>query len=124
MIRIELTRAILMPDFFLRTSIIHFRMVLYLVTYLVRVTVSLLCRLQAESKIHVPIYPHPILVKGEEIVRPCDQHINGTVTVRKHVTKYKNMQKWMMNFSQNLRIAALKLFEFLSPNLSIYSKLI
>ena len=39
-------------------STIHFRMVLYLVTCFLRATVSLLCRLQAVSKIHVPIYSY------------------------------------------------------------------
>ena len=34
--------------------------VLYLVTRFLRVTVSLLCRLKAVSKIHVPMYPYLI----------------------------------------------------------------
>ena len=57
--RIELTRAILMPRFsnFLRNSTLHFGMFLYLVTCYLRGTVSLLWRLQAVPKIHVPIYP-------------------------------------------------------------------
>ena len=67
-----------------------------------------------------------LLVKGEEIVRPCDRHSNETVT-RKHVTKYKHMQKWMSNFSEILRIVALKLLgltRFASPNQSIYFTLV
>ena len=61
-IRIELIRAILMPrcSNFLRNSMIYFRMFLYLETCFLRVTVSLLCRLQAVLKIHVPIYPYQI----------------------------------------------------------------
>ena len=49
--RIELTRAILMPRFsnFLRNSTIHFDMCLYLVPYFLRVTVSLLCRSQGRT---------------------------------------------------------------------------
>ena len=35
-------------------------------------------------------------MKGDEIVLPCDRHSNETVTIRKHVTKYKNMRKWMV----------------------------
>ena len=35
-------------------------------------------------------------VKRDEIVRPCERHSNETATVRKHVTKYKNMRKWMV----------------------------
>ena len=38
----------------------HFRMFLYLVTCFLRATVSLLCRLQAVSNLHVPIYPYLI----------------------------------------------------------------
>ena len=61
-IRIEITRAILMPRFsdFRRNSTIHFRIILYLETCFLRVMVSLLCRLQAVSKIHVPINPYLI----------------------------------------------------------------
>ena len=36
--------------------------------------------------------------KGDEIVRPCDRHSNETVTFRKHVSKYKNMRQWMVEF--------------------------
>ena len=38
------------------------------------------------------------LVKGDEIVRACDQHSNKTVTLRKHISKYKNMRKRMVEF--------------------------
>ena len=56
--RIELTRAILMSwlSNILRNSSIHFRMFLYLETCFIRVTVSLLCRLQDVSMTHVSIY--------------------------------------------------------------------
>ena len=93
-IRIELTRAILMHRLsnFLKNSIIHIYMFLYCVTCFLRVTVSLLCRLQAVLKVFVPIYPYLIIVKAIEIVGRCDQLSNKTVT-RQHVTKYKNMQK-------------------------------
>ena len=37
-------------------------------------------------------------MKGDEIVRPCDRHSNETVTLKKHVKKYKHMQKWMDEF--------------------------
>ena len=55
--RIELTEAILMTRFsnFLKNSIIHFRMFLYLETCFLRVTIS-----QAVSKIHAPMYPYLI----------------------------------------------------------------
>ena len=80
-IRIELTGAILMARFsnFLRNSIIHLRRFLYLATCYLRVTVSLLCRLQAVSKIHVPIHPYLI---SEGTLSPARHE---TVTLRKHV---------------------------------------
>ena len=102
-IRIALTRVILMLWFsnFQRKSIINFRMFLYLETYFLRVTVSLLCRLQAVLLIHVQIYPYQIS-KGRRIVRPCDQHSNETVTLRKRVTKYKNMRNGWSNFFKKI----------------------
>ena len=30
-------------------------------------------------------------MKGDKIVSPCDRHSNGTVTLKKHVSKYKPM---------------------------------
>ena len=37
-------------------------------------------------------------MKGDEIVRACDQHRNETVTLKKHFTKYKNIRKRMVEF--------------------------
>ena len=39
-----------------------------------------------------------LLVKGDEILRACDRHSNETVTSGKNVTKYKPMQKWIVEF--------------------------
>ena len=66
-------------------------------------------------------------MKGDEIVRPCDRHSNETVTLKKHVTKYKNMRKRMVEFLRKFKNEALKLLEltrFLSLNQSIYSYLL
>ena len=38
------------------------------------------------------------LVNGDEIVRSFDRYCNETVTLRKHVTKYKHMRKWIVEF--------------------------
>ena len=60
LMRIELIGSILWPrlsDFLINLSI-YFHMLSYLVTCFPRVTVSLLCRSQAVSMIHVAIYPH------------------------------------------------------------------
>ena len=106
--QIELTRAILMPwrSIFLGNSTIHFhvRMFLYRITCFLRIAVSLLCQLQAVSKIHVPIYP-----KGNEIFRLCDRHNNETVTLGKHVTKYKHMRKWLVEFLRNFENPGIKI---------------
>ena len=34
----------------------------------------------------------------DKIVLACDRHSNETVTLRKHVTKYKHIQKWIVEF--------------------------
>ena len=113
-----------MPRFwnFLRNSIIHFRMFLYLVTCFLRITVSLQCRLQAVSKIHVIIYPY-LISEWRRFVWNCDRQSNETVTLRKHVTKYETCENGWLNFSENFRIVVklLELTRFLSPNPSIHS---
>ena len=38
------------------------------------------------------------LVKEDEIVRAFDRHSNETVILRKHVTKFNNMRKLMVEF--------------------------
>ena len=35
---------------------------------------------------------------GDETARACDRHSYETVTLRKHVTKYKSKRKWMVKF--------------------------
>ena len=51
-------------------------------------------------------------------------NFNETVTLRKHVAKYKTCENEWLNFSENMRIMELKLREstrFLWPILSIHS---
>ena len=76
------------------------------------ITVSLLCRLEAASKYMFQFIPIE-LVKGDEIV--CDD----TVTPRKHSTKHKNIQKWMVKVLRKFKnpVKLLELTRFLSPNL-------
>ena len=55
------------------------------------------------------------IVKGDEIVRSCDRHSNETVTLKKHVTRYKHMLKWMVQFfrkfeNRGIKIAGVKSF--------------
>ena len=70
-------------------------------------------------------------MKGDLIAQVYDGHNNETVTLTKHVTKGMTILILMRknrssNFSENLRVAAIKLFElpqFASPNplnLAIY----
>ena len=48
-------------------------------------------------------------MKGDEIVRPCDRHSIETVTLRKHVTKYKNTRKWIAEFLRKFENHAIKI---------------
>ena len=48
-------------------------------------------------------------MKGDVIVRPCDRHSNETVTVRKHVTKYKNMRKLLIEFPPKIDNRGIKI---------------
>ena len=63
--RIRLIRAILSSR--LSNLTLHFRMFLYLATWLLRIMVSLLCRSQVVSKMHDPIY-HYQISEGDEMV--------------------------------------------------------
>ena len=128
MIRIELTRAILMRRFsnLLRNSIINFRMFLYLETCFLRVTDSLLCRSQALSKIHVSIYPYLINEWRRNYLTlwPAQQ---WNCNSRNELPNIKTCENWLSNFSENLWIIALKLLLltwFLSPksiNLQLFT---
>ena len=48
------------------------------------------------------------IVKGGEIVRPCDRRSNETVTLGKYVTKYKNVRKWMVEFLKTFKNRGIK----------------
>ena len=116
-VKIELTRAILMPRFsnFLRNSTIYFCMFLYLKTCFVRVTVSLLFQLQSVSKIHVPFYPYLISERRRNcsILWPAQQsrsqEISGNINLRKHVTKYKTIRKRMVEFLKKFENRGIKI---------------
>ena len=124
MIRIELTRAILMRRFsnFLRNLTIHFRMFLYSVTCFQAVTVSLLCQLQAVSKLYVTIYPY-LISEGRwncSTLWPAQQRNRDSGNMLANINTCEN--GWS-NISENLRIVVLILQEltrFSSPNQSIY----
>ena len=64
---------------------------------------------------------------GNEIVRPCDRHSNETVALRKHVTKYKNKRKYIVEFLrkfENRSIKAARINSILitkSTNLQIFT---
>ena len=47
--------------------------------------------------------------KGDEIVRHYDRHSNEIVTLRKHVTKDKHMQKWMVEFLRKFENRGIKI---------------
>ena len=48
-------------------------------------------------------------MNGDEIVRPCDRHSNETVTLRKHVTKFINMRKWLQEFLKKIENRGIKI---------------
>ena len=50
-----------------------------------------------QYKDFVPIYSY-LISEGDEIVRAFDRHRNETVTLTKHVTRYKYMRKCMVEF--------------------------
>ena len=63
------------------------------------------------------------LVKGDEIVRPCDRHSNETWLSGNILRNINTCKNGWTNFSENLIIVTLKLLEltrFASPNQSIY----
>ena len=48
-------------------------------------------------------------MKADEIVPPFDWHNNETATVKKHVTKYKHMRKFMLVFLGKLENRGIKI---------------
>ena len=55
----------------------------------------------------VPIYPN-LISEGDEIVQACDRHRHETVTLKKHVTKYKYMRKCMVEFVSKSKSCGIK----------------
>ena len=54
----------------------------------------------------------------------CNRHSNETVTFRKHVIKYKNKRKWMVEFFRKFENSGIKITRvnsILIENPSIYS---
>ena len=41
-------------------------------------------------------------MKGDEIFGSCDRHSNKSATLKKHVIKYKNMRKLMVEFLRKI----------------------
>ena len=109
---IKLNRDILMPRFshFLGNITINFLIFECLVTCFLRVTVSLLCRLQAVSKIHVPIYPFLIIrsTKLFDLLIYTATKRRLSVYMLPNINTFEN-ECWY--FLENLRIVALKLLE-------------
>ena len=54
------------------------------------------------------IYPY-LISERDEIVRACDRHRDETVTLTKHVTKYKYMRKWMVEFFSKSQSRVIKI---------------
>ena len=61
-----------------------------------------------QYKDFVQIY-HYLISERDEIVRACDRYTNETVTHTKHVTKYKYMRKWMVEFLSKSKSPVIKI---------------
>ena len=61
-----------------------------------------------QYKDFVPIYPY-LISEGDEIVRACNRHRDETVALTKHVTKYKYMRKWMVEFLSKSQSRVIKI---------------
>ena len=61
-----------------------------------------------QYKDFVTIYLY-LISEGDEIVRACDRHWDETVTLTKHVTKYKYMRKWMVEFLSKSQSRVIKI---------------
>ena len=48
-------------------------------------------------------------MKKDEIVRHCDRHSNEAVTLRKYVSQYKNMRKWVVEFLRKFENRGIKI---------------
>ena len=59
-------------------------------------------------------------MNGVEIVRPCDRHSNETVTLWKHITKYKTMRKLIVEFLKNFENRDIKIAPALDSYHQIY----
>ena len=63
-----------------------------------------------QYKDFVPIYQYLYIIsEADEIVRACDRHWDETLTLTKHVTKYKFMRKWMVEFVSKSQSRVIKI---------------
>ena len=90
------------------TKSIHFRRFLYLVTCLMKATVSLHARYKLYER-YMFIFHNQIIVLGDEIVPHFDRNSNKMVTLRKHVSKNKNMRKWMVEYLRKFENRSIKI---------------
>ena len=71
---------------------------LYLVTCFLRIMVSLLCRSQRRTILSPFTKLDRDKLEHVFFDTACNRHSNGTVTLRKNISKYKNVRKWMVEF--------------------------
>ena len=59
-----------------------------------------------------PITPlQYVISEGDEIFRACDRHRGETLTLGKNVAVDEHMRKLIVEFTSNLRVVVLKVFE-------------
>ena len=56
----------------------------------------------------------PISYNGDEVIQPCARHSNEPVTLTKHITKYKHMRKWMVEFLRKFKNRGIKIIRVYS----------
>ena len=81
-------------------------MCLFWITCFPRVAVSLLCRSQGRT-ISSP-FSNYIGIIWNTFDTACNRHSNETLTLGKHVTKYKNMRKWKVEFLRKFENRGIK----------------
>ena len=94
---------------FLRNLTIHLCMFSYLVTCFLRVAVPLLCRSQGRTI--SPGFTNQMGINRNTCIfdTACNRHSHNNVTLKKHVTKYKSMRKWMVEFFKKIQNRSIKI---------------
>ena len=101
-------QLLFLPQYFnhnISTTIFHPNISTTILPYKFNYLIKIVSLIQYKDS--VPVDPN-LINEGDEIVRACDRHRNETVTLWKHVTKYKYMRKWMDGFLNKFQSYGIK----------------